>query len=38
MIKVEEEEDKNKNVLKWAKLKYQMDYAPKSLLAARTDG
>jgi hypothetical protein len=31
------EDEKNKNILAWAKLKYKMDMAPKSALAIRDD-
>ena len=37
VVKLEENE-KNKNILKWAKIKYQMDYVPKQLLATREEG
>jgi hypothetical protein len=36
LVKVNEEE-KNKNILAWAKLKYKMDMAPKSALAIREE-
>lgn len=36
LVKVNEEE-KNKNLLAWAKLKYKMDMAPKSALAIRDE-
>ncbi len=36
LVKVNEEE-KNKNLLAWAKLKYKMDMAPKSALAIREE-
>jgi hypothetical protein len=39
VVRVEEnEKDKNKNILKWAKIKYQMDAMPKSALAIMDDG
>lgn len=39
VVRVEEnEKDKNKNILKWAKIKYQMDAMPKSALAIMLDG
>jgi len=36
LVKVNEEEN-NKNLLAWAKLKYKMDMAPKSALAIREE-
>jgi len=39
VVRVEEnEKEKNKNILKWAKIKYQMDAMPKSALAIMDEG